>query len=165
MLHGLLKLYGLYSNYAENVPIIFKLLLMISLTYYVQKYASIIHPSLLLRQFGKVLTVKISIETQDIIINGSVIILNNGGSVEIMNVSSLLLTRQCLPKSMQLSKPSRRHGSHDQPLPLCSSLAPSESLLVHATSILICHFLPMHYSRCGHLPHPHVATSQNLWKF
>ena len=38
--------YYIYSNYAENSPIILELFLMISFTYYAQNYASIIRPSL-----------------------------------------------------------------------------------------------------------------------
>ena len=39
-------MYVLYSNYAENLPIILELFLMLLFTYYAENYASIIRPSL-----------------------------------------------------------------------------------------------------------------------
>ena len=50
-------------------------------------------------QFAKVLTVKIIIEYMGVIINGRVVILDNGNSVGIMDVASLSLAMQYLSDS------------------------------------------------------------------
>ena len=52
-----------------------------------------------LEQIAKVLTTKIFIEYGGVIINGCVIILDNGNSVGIMDVASLSLARQYLSNS------------------------------------------------------------------
>ena len=78
--------------------------------------------------FAKVFTAKIFIEYGGVIIDGLVIILNNGDSVGIMDVASQdPLACKAVFVQQQLPKPPHtlycRHGSLDQCLPLCSSLA------------------------------------------
>ena len=80
-------MYVLCLNYTKNLPIILKLMLMLSFNYYAQNHERIIHTSLMLRQLAKILAAKIFVQSQGITIIGSVIILNNGGSVEIIRES------------------------------------------------------------------------------
>ena len=101
-------------------------------------------------QFMNVLTVKIFIEYDD------VIILDKGDSIlEIKDVASLSVARQ------HLSNRSFPNSHVD----MVASINGRQFISCSLQFNLVRHFFPMHYSRCGYLPHPQTVVCHNSQNF